>query len=322
MMNLSNRPLPLHVLRAGDFTVPMNDRLFTRAREYEERFWKDRKGLAQTHEGMILFNIFYEESSRTIASFAAAAMHLGMKVHSTQNAGQTSSAAKGESLPDTIRIMDGYLPDILVLRHPADDGAAVAAKFSAVPVINGGSGRGEHPTQAHTDVYTIEKRMGRIDGLTIIIGGDLMNGRTARSLALMLSMYRPAKIIFVSPLEVPMGSDVTARLTERGISFTETDDLRSALPEADVVYWTRVQKERMPPELYGKIKDRFIIGQQQLALMPEHAMLMHPLPRVGEIVPEEVDHDPRAGFFEQAHNGMWVRAALISSILDRTLYAP
>lgn len=322
MRSLYVKPIPLHVLSSSQFTLAMLGRLFDAATIYERRFHEDRRGLGRTHEGMLLVNLFYEKSTRTIGSFASAAAHLGMHVHSTADAAQTSSVAKGESLPDTIRITCGYMPDIIVLRHPHDKGAEDAAQVSTVPIINGGSGRGEHPTQALLDVYTIIRRMEKIDGLRIIIGGDLGSGRTARSLALMLSMYKPVEIIFVSPGESPMGRDVIDHLKERGIRFTETQELHDALKDADVVYWTRVQKERMPPELYEKIKDRFIIGKREMNLLPKHAILMHPLPRVGEIIAEEVDNDSRARYFEQAENGLWIRMALISSILHGTLFNP
>lgn len=312
---------PVHVLRSDQFTPATLRKLFRLADSYERRLDQDPMGVRNDFPGHILVNTFYEPSTRTRMSFALAASHLGLVVHGTENAREFSSAIKGESDQDTARILASYRPSILVVRHDQDVGPAHMAEVSRVPVINAGAGKGEHPTQALLDLYTIVKKKGRIDGLVIAIGGDLKHGRTARSLAFMLCKYRPAKLIFVAPASMQIGKDVLGCLEKAGISYERTADLCRALPYADVVYWTRVQKERMSKKAYARVRDRFIIGPPEMALMKEDAILMHPLPRHRE-VRKEVDDDPRAWYFEQAKNGLYIRMALIAMLLTGTLRLP
>lgn len=318
-MNFATSIGPAHLLESRQFNQASLKALFALAATYKSRLRHDAVGLQTTHAGRMVSLVFYEPSTRTRFSFSHAAKHLGMLVHETENAADFSSAAKGETIEDTVRVLMGYGSDVIVLRHGDKDGPARAAAVSQVPIVNAGAGSGEHPSQALLDLFTIEERMGKIDGLTVVIGGDLAHGRTARSLAFMLGLYRPAHIIFVAPTQARMGDDVKAVLTRSGIAWSETETLQDALPLADVVYWTRIQQERMDAATFEAIKDLYILGTEEVAMMPEHAILMHPLPRVGEIR-QEVDRDPRAWYFEQAHNGVPVRMAALTLILNGMLF--
>ncbi len=305
-----------HVLRSQQFDRPFLENIFTEADRFQTAFsaQRGRSDLAHKLHGRMLFNIFYEPSTRTRMSFSAAAEHLGMRVVTTENAREFSSAAKGETLEDTIRVLCGYHPDVITLRHHEIGSAERAAAVSTVPIINAGDGTGQHPTQALLDLYTIMRECGRIDGLTVIIGGDLANGRTARSLAYLLAKFTWVSLIFVSPPELRIGSDIKEYLMRHHMAFSEEDDLHRALPRADVVYWTRIQKERMDPATYAKAAGRYLIGKRELSEMQNRAILLHPLPRIDEIAPE-VDSDPRAAYFRQAANGMFIRMALLAGIL-------
>ena len=264
--------------------------------------------------GKIMAALFYEPSTRTRLSFESAMLRLGGSVIGTENAGEFSSAAKGETLEDTIRVTSGYA-DVIVIRHPEVGSATRAAAVSDVPVINAGDGIGQHPTQALLDLYTIRNELGKIDGAQVVFVGDLKNGRTARSLTYMLSKYNDIRITFVSPKELAMADDIKAHLTECGIEFVETEDLQPAFNEADVVYQTRIQKERFPSkDEYLKFKGRYVITRELADGMKEGAIIMHPLPRVDEIDPE-VDSSPHAKYFAQARNGLHVRAALLHTLL-------
>jgi aspartate carbamoyltransferase catalytic subunit len=271
-------------------------------------------------KGKIMASLFYEPSTRTRLSFEAAMCRLGGSVISTENAQQFSSKAKGESLEDSIRVISGYC-DVIVLRYHKEGGAARAQKFSKVPVINAGDGKGQHPTQALLDLYTISKAFNKIRGLTIAMVGDLANGRTVRSLSYFLAKHYPDnKIIFVSPKQTRMADDVKQYLTSNKIDWKETDDLTSVAPKADVIYQTRVQRERFQDgdsaayEQVIKDSERFNINDETLSLMKKNAIIMHPLPRVTEIS-YTVDSDPRARYFEQAENGLYVRMALLKMML-------
>nr|MDQ6915290.1 aspartate carbamoyltransferase [Actinomycetota bacterium] len=233
----------------------------------------------------------------------------------TDNAREFSSAAKGETLEDTIRIVAGYA-DAIVLRHPEEGAAARAAAVSDVPIVNAGDGRGQHPTQALLDVYTIRDELGRLDGVRVAMVGDLANGRTARSLAYLLSRYRDVQITFVAPPEVAMGADIKTHLDEHGVHWSETTDLEPVLATADVVYQTRIQKERFADAAaYGAVRGRYVIGPAEMARLGADAIVMHPLPRVGEIDPA-IDGDPRAAYFRQARNGVHIRMALLDMLLS------
>jgi aspartate carbamoyltransferase catalytic subunit len=306
-----------HVLSSEQFDPESLGVIFSQADEYREIFdevavRRDRE-LASRHLGARMINLFYEPSTRTRLSFGSAADALGVRVQTTENAKEFSSAAKGETLEDTIRVLNEYHPDIIVLRHDETGAAARAAAVSRAAIINAGDGKGEHPTQALLDTYTIKSDHGRLDNLHIVMGGDLRNGRTARSLAKLLAKYPGNQMTFVSMPELQMSEDIQARLRETGTRFEQTTDMYDALRTADVVYWTRIQKERLEhPDMLRD--DAYVIDTAALEVMLPTATIMHPLPRVGEIT-TAVDSDPRARYFEQAGNGLYIRMALIDQIL-------
>jgi len=263
----------------------------------------------------IMMALFYEPSTRTRFSFEAAMIKLGGHVLQTENAREFSSAVKGETLEDSIRNLCQYKPGVIVLRHHEDGAAARALKVSSVPIINAGDGRGQHPTQALLDIYTIMKELGHIDGLSIAMVGDLVNGRTVRSLSYLLGKFSDIKIFFVSPPCAQMKPDIKAYLDRHGVKFVELTDLRIVAGQVDVIYQTRTQKER------GTVIDRndhglgyFVVDKTILGLMKPDSIIMHPLPRVDEITPD-VDSDPRAAYFRQAGNGLFTRMALLKMIL-------
>jgi aspartate carbamoyltransferase catalytic subunit len=264
--------------------------------------------------GRILATLFYEPSTRTRLSFEAAMLRLGGGVISTENAREFSSAAKGENIEDTTRIVEGYA-DIIAVRYHERGGAERAAAVAHVPVINAGDGPGEHPTQALLDWFTLRQEFGAVDGLRIALVGDLAYGRAARSLAMLLTLATDVSLVFVAPPVTPMGADVKAYLGARGIPWEETTDLGEAIRGIDAVYMTRVQKERFGDDLGAYQAARvYNFTQETLALLPAHARILHPLPRVDEIDPT-IDADPRAAYFRQAHNGMFVRMALLEWVL-------
>ena len=266
--------------------------------------------------GRLLATVFYEPSTRTRFSFEAAMHRLGGQVLSAQNATGASSAAKGESLEDAIRVIGGYV-DGIVLRHPEVGTAERAAAVAAVPVINAGDGAGQHPTQALLDLFTIKKELGRLDHLRIGLAGDLRNGRTVRSLAVLLSRFPGNELVLIAPPALRMGDDVVGSLQRAQQSLRETDDLVGTIPELDVLYQTRIQAERFESsEEYERHRGIYVVTPEVMRRFPEHAILMHPLPRLGEIDPL-VDADPRAAYFRQARNGLWVRMAVLEWALGR-----
>lgn len=243
-------------------------------------------------------------------------LRLGGQVVSTENAREFSSAIKGETVEDTVRIVSGYA-DAIVIRHHEQGAAARASAVSPVPVINGGDGPGEHPTQALLDFYTIWSELGRLDGLKVALVGDLRFGRAVRSLALLFRLTHDTELIFVSPDAVQMGADVRRSLDAAGVRFREEPDLSTALRQSDVVYQTRIQKERFASLAeYQDVRGVYTIDRDSLDLLPERSIIMHPLPRVEEIAPE-VDRDPRAAYFRQARNGVFIRMALLYQLLAR-----
>ncbi|MEA2593878.1 MAG: aspartate carbamoyltransferase catalytic subunit [Thermomicrobiales bacterium] len=298
-----------HVVEVGQFDRAEVEQLF----EQTERL----RGLPRTATplaGRILATIFYEPSTRTRLSFESAMVRLGGAVLSTENAREFSSAIKGESVEDTIRIVEGYA-DAIVIRHYEQGAARRAAAVASVPVINGGDGPGEHPTQALLDLYTIKHELGRIDGLRVALVGDLRFGRAVRSLALLFRLTTGTELIFVSPPAVPMGSDVRQALDSRGITYRDESDLSQVLPDVDVVYQTRIQRERFAtPGEYEASRGVYVIDEAAMARLNPNAIVMHPLPRVDEISPA-VDDDPRAAYFRQARNGVFLRMALLSTLL-------
>lgn len=265
----------------------------------------------------ILATLFYEPSTRTRLSFESAMLRLGGQVVSTENAREFSSAIKGESVEDTVRIVAGYA-DGIVIRHHEQGAAARAASISPVPIINGGDGPGEHPTQALLDFFTIHNELGQLDNLKVALVGDLRFGRAVRSLALMFRLTRNVELLFVSPDAVPMGDDIRRALDSDGVRYRDEPDLAEALKVADVVYQTRIQRERfVTQEEYRAAQGIYVIDEASMRLLGPRAIVMHPLPRVDEIRPE-VDRDPRAAYFRQARNGVFIRMALLHQLLRTT----
>ena len=303
-----------HVIEAQQFDLPIINHLFEVAAEMEKLV---ARGGTDEYRSRLMATLFYEPSTRTRFSFEAAMHRLGGRVISTENAAEFSSVAKGETLEDTIRIMNGYV-DVIVLRHSEVGTSKRAAEVSRVPIINAGDGVGQHPTQALLDLYTIHKEIGSIDGLKIAMVGDLAQGRTVRSLAYLLSKFNDTKMYFVAPPLLKMKDDILDYLRERGSWFAEETTLEGVLPEVDVVYQTRVQKERFGDRIadYESCRGIYIINQNSLKLMKNNAIIMHPLPRLEEIS-MEVDHDRRAAYFRQAQNGLFVRMALLTTLLSK-----
>lgn len=307
-----------HILAAEQFDGPQLDEIFLQADQFRESdaLIADRREVMQRHFGRIMLSMFYEPSTRTRFSFGIAAKKLGIAVEGTENAAEFSSAAKGESIEDTIRVFNEYGVDAINLRTKEEGHASLAASVSSVAIINGGDGKAEHPTQAVLDMYTIQNELGQLDGLKVVIGGDLAHGRTARSLALLLSKYPDNQLRFVSTPELQVGSDIKARLNEDGTRFEETGEMYDALRDADVVYWTRLQLERL--DLSEKLsigQEGFVLDAASLEVLPKDAVIMHPLPRQDEI-PVTTDADPRSKYFRQAGNGLYVRMAMLDNIMN------
>src|SRR5438105_13817466 len=300
-----------HVVESQQFSRSLLEELLDRA----DAMKKQPHLFSGRLVGRVMAALFYEPSTRTRLSFEAAMLRLGGQAMGTDNAREFSSAAKGETLEDTIRIVGGYA-DVIVLRHSEEGAARRAAEVSSVPIINAGDGPGQHPTQALLDLYTIRDELGRIDGLRVAMVGDLANGRTVRSLTYLLSKFKDIKVWFVAPSQVAMRDDLKAHLDEHHVPWTETQDLDEVLPEVDVVYMTRIQKERFTdPDAYNAVRGVYRIDKEALLRMRKYAILMHPLPRVDEIAPE-VDEDPRAAYFRQARHGLHIRMALLDRLLS------
>ena len=273
-----------------------------------------RFGKANLLEGKILANLFYEPSTRTSSSFHAAMLRLGGRVIAI-NEVQYSSVTKGESLPDTIRTMESYC-DLIVVRHPETGSAAIAAKAARKPVINAGDGTGEHPTQALLDLYTIFDELKRLDGLKVAMVGDLKYGRTVHSLTRLLGNFK-TEFAFVSPEQLRMPDYILDELRAADHTFEELEDVHDVIGDADVLYVTRVQRERFPdPDDYERVKDCYVIDPDLMAKAKQKMIVMHPLPRVYEI-DTRVDDDPRAAYFRQMENGMYMRMALLAAVLGK-----
>lgn len=267
---------------------------------------------SQSCQGNILGTLFFEPSTRTRLSFESAMQRLGGQVLGFSDSSQ-SSTSKGESLQDTIKVMAGYC-DIMVLRHPKEGSAKLAGESSSVPVINGGDGGHQHPTQTLTDLFTIKTKFGRLDNLNIALCGDLKHGRTVHSLLLALSRYPNNKFTLISPQELQIPKYLANQLTDLGCQLELKTNLK-ALEAVDILYMTRIQKERFfNEEDYLKLKDSFLLRKELLVNAKDNLLVLHPLPRVNEIHPD-VDSDPRAGYFEQARLGVYIRMALIHSLL-------
>ena len=274
----------------------------------------ERFGSADLLQGKILSNLFYEPSTRTSSSFMAAMLRLGGQVIPINNV-QYSSVTKGESLPDTIRTLESY-SDVIVIRHPEVGSAATAAHYASKPVINAGDGVGEHPTQALLDFFTISEELERVNGLKVVMVGDLKYGRTVHSLTRLLVNY-DVEFSFVSPENLRMPKDVIDVVAASGRTFTEIEDVHPVVAGADVLYVTRVQKERFGDlEEYERVKDFYVVDEALMARAKPQMIVMHPLPRVGEIA-YTVDNDPRAAYFRQMRNGMYIRMALLAAVLGK-----
>lgn len=305
-----------HILRADQFDHDELARLFGRAIFFmeQDQHIKTRRNTLKLHQGRIMVSMFYEPSTRTRFSFEIAAAKLGMAVIGTENAAEFSSAAKGETIEDTVRVLNEYGVDAICMRTKEDGHAARAAAVSNVAIINGGDGKAEHPTQAVLDAYTIYQQFGRLENLRIVMGGDLAHGRTVRSLARLLSTYKNNHIVFISTPELQMSGDVLDYLKKNSTTYEQTDDIQKAFTGADVVYWTRLQLERHSDAKLAHGAQAFMINASTLRYLPKKAIIMHPLPRVNEIA-AEVDKDTRAVYFKQAGNGLYVRMAMLDAIL-------
>jgi aspartate carbamoyltransferase len=266
-------------------------------------------------KGKILATLFYEPSTRTRLSFEAAMQRLGGGVISMGSV-ESSSVAKGETLTDTVRTVSQYA-DVIVIRHPRTGSAREAADAVPIPVINAGDGTGQHPTQALLDIYTIQKELGSLKNLTISMIGDLKNGRTVHALAELLSLFK-TRLYFVSPSSLRMPEEIINHLKQKGIEIEETEDMLKAGNASNLIYMTRIQKERFTDlSEYEKLKGSYIINEEFLKKLKKKITILHPLPRVDEISPE-VDDYPGAAYFRQMRNGVFVRMALLSMVLGRT----
>ncbi len=282
---------------------------------HEMRGMVERVGTFDLLKGKILANLFYEPSTRTSSSFTASMERLGGSVIPISEV-KYSSVSKGESLPDTVRTLECYA-DVIVLRHNEIGAAAVAAKYAKKPIINAGDGAGEHPTQALLDAFTILEELGTLEGLTVTMLGDLKYGRTVHSLARLLSTFTNIKLNYVSPDILRMPKEVMEEVGEKGIPQKEFSSLEDVLTETDVLYVTRVQKERFEdPADYEKVKNSFVVDTAVMKAAKKEMIVMHPLPRVTEIS-MDFDDDPRAAYFRQMEYGLYVRMALLAMVLGK-----
>lgn len=298
-----------HVIQSQQFTVPLLMELFDRSRAMETIV---ARGGTLDYQNRIMACVFYEPSTRTRISFETAMYRLGGRVCSTEQAKMFSSEVTGEKLEDTIRIFAGYA-DLIVLRHSEAGGAARAAAVSRIPVINAGDGSGgQHPTQALLDLYTIFRERRTLDGLTIAMIGELDVGRTARSLAYLLSKFDRVKMFFVSPPGLQMKQDILDHLEEHDVWYALESDLNKVIGQVDVVYLTQIRPGRLAS---GAHLREYVVDSSILQSMKAEAMVLHPLPRTLEL-DKNVDHDRRALYFQQATNGLYVRMALITMLLD------
>ncbi|RCK73107.1 MAG: Aspartate carbamoyltransferase [Ignavibacteriae bacterium] len=304
-----------HIIESQQFNVPFIMELFESAQRMEKIF---HRGGTQDYSNKIMASLFYEPSTRTRFSFETAMYRLGGKVISTENAKEFSSAISGESIEDTIKVLNHFV-DVVVIRHNEIGGAKRAAQVSKIPIINAGDGKGgQHPTQALTDLYTIYREIKTIDGLNIALVGDLAHGRTIRSLAYLLSKFERVKIFFVAPDALQIHQDICEHLEENDIWYTKENSIHKIINQVDVVYQTRIEKEKLnsSDNEYSNLMKEFYIDRNVINHLKQNAIIMHPLPRLNEIS-SEVDNDPRAAYFRQAQNGIFVRMALLAYLLDR-----
>lgn len=299
-----------HLINPMDFTIEELDEIF----ELAHQIISNPQEYLHVCEGKILATLFYEPSTRTRFSFEAAMMRLGGKILGFSEP-NSSSAAKGETLADTIKMVSIY-SDIIAMRHPKEGAAKVASMYSSVPVINAGDGGHQHPTQTLTDLLTIKSLKGRLDNHVIGICGDLRYGRTVQSLITAMSRYENIKFLLISPKELGVPQYIREEvLNKNNIEFREVEKIEDVIEELDILYMTRIQKERFFNEdEYMRLKDSYILDTEKMKLAKEDMIIMHPLPRVNEI-DVEVDKDERAAYFKQAEFGMYVRMALMAKLL-------
>ncbi|MGB6608076.1 MAG: aspartate carbamoyltransferase [Atribacterota bacterium] len=300
------------ILNTAQFSLQELNLIMNTAANFEKRVKCGE--IIRNMEGQVVASLFFEPSTRTRLSFETAINRLSARVITMANAA-SSSVSKGETLADTIRTVDGYV-DVIVMRHPMKGSAKIAADNASHPVINGGDGAGQHPTQALLDLYTIRKEKGVLGGQTVTFLGDLKNGRTVHSLGYFMALCKN-KMIFVSPKSLKMPAEITADLRSRGAEIEETEDVEKALSVSDIVYVTRVQRERFEnPEDYEKVKGVYIINREIINRAKKGITILHPLPRVDEIS-IDVDDYEGAAYFRQAHNGLYVRMAILALVAGR-----
>ncbi len=297
-----------HVLSSAQYTRESLEELF----DLTDKIKNNPEKYSDRLSDKIIAIMFYEPSTRTRLSFETAALKLGAKIITTENAGEFSSAAKGETIQDTVKVIAGYA-DAMVIRHRSDTSAEDAASVEKIPILNAGAGKGEHPTQALLDLYTIRQKKGKIDGMKVAILGDLLYGRTIHSLIRLLSLYDNIEIYGLSKEVFSLPQQYIDMLKERNIEYKKCNSFEELPRDLDIIYHTRIQAERHEGDLG---KEEFIIDQKVLDTFSKDTILLHPLPRVNEIA-VEVDDDPRACYFEQAHNGLYVRMALLLQVLNR-----
>jgi aspartate carbamoyltransferase catalytic subunit len=304
-----------HIVRSQQFSREwIEEELFPLAREMKKVF---EVGGCDILRGKRMVSLFYQPSTRTRGSFQMAMSYLGGEISfATENAAKFSSAEKGESFEHTIKVWCRYRPDVIVLRHDKEGSAETAAKVSSVPIINAGDGPGQHPTQGLLDIFTIQEKLKRIDGISIAINGDLINNRAARSLAYLLSKFNEVRIYFVSPPAQKMRQDVLDHLNEKGVCFSESERLEEVIPLVDAVYMLRTQREH-GSNVYD-LTNQYVLDEDTARLAKETAIFMHPLPidsRVKEIRPE-IEKDPRAVFLsDEIDSGLYTRMALLKMVM-------
>ncbi|MCI9365604.1 MAG: aspartate carbamoyltransferase [Clostridia bacterium] len=297
-----------HILSSDQFTredleeiIELTDKVRNNQKEYSHKL-----------DDKIIAVMFYEPSTRTRLSFETAALKLGAKIITTENANVASSATKGETIEDTVKIISGYA-DAMVIRHRSDTSAVQAASVNKMPILNAGAGKGEHPSQSLLDIYTIKKKKGKIDGIKVAIVGDLKYGRTIHSLLRLLSLYDNIEVYGLSIDAFALPQEYIDMLKEKGIEYKTCNRFEELPRDIDVIYQTRIQTERFEGNFENA---EFIIDQKVLDTFSKDTIILHPLPRVTEISPE-IDDDPRACYFEQAHNGLFVRMVLLLKVFDR-----
>lgn len=297
-----------HVLSAGQYTRESLEEVFDLASKIKQNPEKYSKAI----EGKIVATMFYEPSTRTRLSFETAVLRLGGQVISTENASANSSVKKGETLKDTVRVLQNYA-DAIVIRHSDVNSAIDAESVASVPILNAGSGKGEHPTQALLDMYTIREKRGKIDGVKVAILGDLVYGRTIHSLIKLLALYNDVEIYGLSKKDFMLPQEYIDFLKEKNINYTICNSFNDIPKDIDVMYHTRIQQERFEGD-FGK--EEYIINKEVLSNFSENTIVLHPLPRTGEIS-EDIDDDPRALYFEQAGNGLYIRMGLLLQALNK-----